>query len=379
VTGRVVGVDVARAVALVGMMATHILPGLDDDRVSLSHQLAAGRASALFAVLAGVSLVLVAGRRTPLRGRDWWGMLAGTLVRAFLLGLVGLLIGGVDSGIAVILVYYAVLFVVAVPFLALRTGPLLAVAAAWALLAPVASMGLRRPIAPPTYDVPSLDSLAAPGALARELLLTGYYPVLTWLPFVLVGVVIGRLDLRSTATAGKLATVGAGAVALAWLVSDALVARPGVRAELIRTFEGAGWRGDLDTTLAHGLYGVTPPDSAWWLAVRAPHSGTTFDLLMTIGSACLVLAGCLLLGRAAPRACSVLFGAGAMTLTLYSLHVVLRNEGWWDGDDMETYVGQVALVLAIGALYRWGGRRGPLELFLGELSSAARSSVSGRR
>jgi hypothetical protein len=379
VTGRVVGVDVARAVALVGMMATHILPGIDDGEVSLSHQLAAGRASALFAVLAGVSLVLVAGRRTPLRGRDWWGMLAGTLVRTSLLALVGLLIGGVDSGIAVILVYYAVLFMLAVPFLALRTGPLLAAAAAWALLAPAASHWLRGRIAPTTYDVPDLDSLAAPGALLRELLLTGYYPVLTWLPYVLVGVVIGRVDLRSTATAGKLATVGAGAVAVAWLVSDALVTRPGVRGELIRTFEGAGWRGDLDTTLAHGLYGVTPPDSAWWLAVRAPHSGTTFDLVATIGSACLVLAVCLLLGRALPRVCSVLFGAGAMTLTLYSLHVVLRNEGWWDGDDVETYVGQVLLVLGIGALVRWGGHRGPLELLLGELSSGARNAVSGRR
>jgi hypothetical protein len=379
VTKRVVGVDVARAVALVGMMATHILPGTEDGEVSLSHQLAAGRASALFAVLAGVSLVLVAGRRTPLRGRDWWGMLAGTLVRTSLLALVGLLIGGVDSGIAVILVYYAVLFVVAVPFLALRTGPLVAAAAAWALLAPAAGHWLRGRVAPTTYDVPDLDSLAAPGALVRELLLTGYYPVLTWLPYVLVGVVIGRMDLRSTATAGKLATVGAGALAVAWLVSDALVARPGVRGELVRTFEGAGWRGDLDTTLAHGLYGVTPPDSAWWLAVRAPHSGTTFDLLATIGSACLVLAVCLLLGRALPRVCSVLFGAGAMTLTLYSLHVVLRNEGWWDGDDLETYVGQVALVLVIGALFRWGGHRGPLELLLGELSSGARNAVSGRR
>ena len=82
-------------------------------------------------MLAGVSLVLVAGRRTPLRGRAWWAMLAGTLVRAALLALVGLLLGGLDTGIAVILVYYAVLFVVAVPFLALRTGPLLAAAAAW--------------------------------------------------------------------------------------------------------------------------------------------------------------------------------------------------------------------------------------------------------
>ena len=96
-------------------------------------------------------------------------MLVGTLVRASLLALVGVLIGAVDSGIAVILVYYAVLFVAAVPFLALRTGPLLATALAWGLLAPVASMALRRRIAPPTYDVPSLDSFAAPAGSFRGL------------------------------------------------------------------------------------------------------------------------------------------------------------------------------------------------------------------
>jgi hypothetical protein len=190
---------------------------------------------------------------------------------------------------------------------------------------------------------------------------------------------VGRLDLRALATPGKLATVGAGAVAVAWLVSDALLARPGVRGELVSTFEGAGWRGDLDTTLGHGLYGVTPTGTPWWLAVRAPHSGTTFDLLMTTGSALLVLAACLLLGRVLPRVCSVLFGAGAMTLTLYSLHVLLRNEGWWDGDDLATFVGQVALVLVVGAVFRWGGHRGPLEVLLGEMSTGARRAVAGRR
>ncbi|MGH3372444.1 MAG: heparan-alpha-glucosaminide N-acetyltransferase domain-containing protein, partial [Nocardioidaceae bacterium] len=68
-TGRVVGLDVARAVALVAMMATHILPGVDSSGVTLTQQVAGGRASALFAVLAGVSLALMTGRRAPLRGR----------------------------------------------------------------------------------------------------------------------------------------------------------------------------------------------------------------------------------------------------------------------------------------------------------------------
>lgn len=375
---RIVGVDTARCVALLGMMATHVLPGTDGGGVTFSHQLAAGRASALFAVLAGVSLVLVAGRRTPVRGAPLAGLVAGTVVRSAVVGLVGLVIGGFDTGIAVILAYYAVLFVVAVPFLALPTRGLVVVAATWAVVAPVVSLALRRPRPGTSYTVPSLPSLGDPGELLRDLLLTGYYPVLTWVPLVLAGVVVGRLDLRAVRTAAGLALFGGGATSLAVLVSDALTAPADVRAALVRTFEGAGWRGDLDTTLGHGLYGVTPTDSLWWLAVRAPHSGTTFDLLATTGTACLVLAVALAAARVAPRLLAVVFGAGAMTLTLYTVHVLLRTDGVWDGEDTATYVGQVALVLAVGAGFRLAGRRGPLEWLVGVLGGSTRTGVEGR-
>jgi uncharacterized membrane protein len=378
VSSRVVGIDVARCLALLGMMATHILPGVVDGEVALAQQVAGGRASALFAVLAGVSLTLVAGRRL-VRGRAWLAVLAGTAVRAAVLALVGLLLGELESGIAVILVYYAVLFLVAVPFLALSTRALVVVAAGWIVLGPLLSQWARDRMPLTTYEVPSFDSFELAGALVRDLLLTGYYPVATWVPYLLVGIVVGRLDLRSARVMGMLAALGAVAALLALVVSDVLTGEPDVRAALIRSFTGEGWRGNLGTTLERGLYGVVPTDSGWWLVVRAPHSGTTFDLLMTIGSACLVLAGCLLLGRWAPRACAVVFGAGAMTFTLYSVHVAVRSEGVWDGDDLRTYVGQALLVLAIGAAFRWGGHRGPLEFFSGELSSGVRRAVAGRR
>ena len=376
---RVVGVDVARCLALLGMMATHVLPGVvdgpDGSSVPLTHQLAAGRSSALFAVLAGLSLALVSGRREAVRGRPWVGMLAHTAARAALIGVVGLLLGEVESGIAVILVYYAVLFVVAVPFMALRTPALLTIAIGWVALAPVASHWLRDRLPLTSYDVPSVASLEQPGVLLRDVLVTGYYPVLTWVGYVLVGLLVGRLDLRVGRSALLLASAGGAAVVAGWQLSDRLLADPDVRASLVRTFEGAGWQGDLATTLQRGLYGVTPTDSAWWLAVRAPHSGTSFDLLMTTGSALLVLAACLLVGRAAPRVLAVLFGAGAMTFTLYTLHVVLRAEGLWDGDDRSTFLGQAALVLAIGAAFRWRGRRGPLEALAGALGKGARRAV----
>jgi hypothetical protein len=375
-SGRVVGIDVARCLALVGMMATHVLPGTTGGEVPLAHQVAGGRASALFALLAGVSLVLIAGQRTPLRGPALTGMLAGTLVRSSWVALVGFLIGGLETGIAVILVNYAVLFLVCAPFLALRTWVVATVAVVWVAAGPALSLAWRRDLPPPSYDVPAFESLEVPVALVRELVVTGYYPVLTWVPYLLVGIVVGRLDLRRVRTALVLVGLGAWTAFTAWAVSDALVARPGVRAALIRTFEGAGWRGDLSTTLTDGLYGVVPPESWWWLVVRSPHSGTSFDLLMTIGSALLVLGGCLLLARPAPRVVGVLFGAGAMTLSLYTLHVVLRTEGLWDADTTGAFLGQVALVVGLGAVYRLAGRQGPLEMLVGESSRGVARAVT---
>lgn len=375
---RIVGVDVARFVALLGMMATHVLPGVVDGEVTLVQQIAGGRASALFAVLAGVSMVLVAGRRTPLEGRAWWGFAAGMLVRAVLVGLVGLGLGELDAGIAVILVYYAVLFLVATPFMVMPTRLLVATTGLWVVAAPVVSHLLRRDVPPSSYGVPSFASFDDPVPLVRELVLTGYYPVLTWTAYLLVGILIGRMDLRAARTPWWLLAGGLVAASNAWAWSSLALDRDGVRAELVRTFTGAGRLDSIDQTLAHGLYGVTPTGSWWWLAVRGPHTGTTFDLLMTAGSAAAVLGLALLLGRAAPRATAVLFGGGAITLTLYSLHVASRVEGWWDGDDLPTFLGQVLVATAIGAAFAAAGRRGPLEWVVGVLSGAARRVVGGR-
>ncbi len=116
-----VGLDVARCLALLGMMATHVLASrtADGDLATL-HWLAGGRASALFAVLAGVSMALVSGGRTPVSGSARVRASVALAVRAALVGAIGLFLGALDTGIAVILTYYAVLFVLGLAFLGLR-------------------------------------------------------------------------------------------------------------------------------------------------------------------------------------------------------------------------------------------------------------------
>ena len=79
--GRLVGLDVARCLALLGMVATHVLDArTPDGELATAQWLAGGRASALFAVLAGVSLALMtrdAPGRCSCGGRGCGATLAG--------------------------------------------------------------------------------------------------------------------------------------------------------------------------------------------------------------------------------------------------------------------------------------------------------------
>lgn len=371
--GRVIGLDVARAVALLAMMATHILPDIEDGAVTLSQQVAGGRASALFAVLAGTSIALMSGRTTPHRGRERLATSAGLAVRAVLITLVGLALAGVDTGIAVILHYYGLLFLLALPFLGLTARALLALGAAWVVAVPALSHLVRPMLPDPTLGSPPLGD---PGQLLAELTLTGYYPALPWLGYILVGMALGRVDLGRTRTCLTLMVVGGWLAVTSTLVSTTLLASEEVRRTLLATYEGPGSWFPLAVALDRGLYGTTPTGSWWWLVVDTPHTATPFDLVHTIGTSLAVIGLAVLAGRLLPGTLAVLFGAGAMTLTLYSAHVVSRMRGWWDADGVETFVGQAVAVVLVGATYRLARSRGPLERVVGGAQAAVRRAAA---
>ncbi len=372
--GRVVGVDVARCVALVAMMATHVLPvHAADGGLAWSHAVAGGRASALFAVLAGVSVALMSGGTTPLHGAERSRVTRALAVRALLVLLVGLALGGLPTTIAVILSSYGVLFLLGLPFLGLRARALAVLAGCWVVLAPVLSHAVRPQLPARGFDSPLLADLAHPVQLLSELTFTGYYPAVPWLGYLLVGMAVGRADLRRGRTAAVLAGTGAALAATAWTVSELLLGRADLTAALLATAPFPGMSVDeLRLWLAEGVHGTTPTGSWAWLAVHAPHSGTPFDLAHTSGTALLVLGTCLAVGRLLPRAATVVFGAGAMTLTLYTLHVVLRTPAFLPGEDGTTYLWHVAIVLATGATFALLAWPGPLERSVALLSGTHR-------
>jgi hypothetical protein len=353
------------------MIATHTLNPVDaQGNLTLVQQVAGGRSAALFAVLAGASMALMSGRTEPVTGLPGLRVAVRLGVRAVTVSMIGLALGELDTSLAVILTYYGLLFLLGIPFLQLRWKPLAVLAAIGTVTAPVVSQLVRPHLPEPSYDSPSFHGLVAPLHLLSELTFTGYYPAATWLPYLVAGMAVGRLDLTRRSVALVLA-VGGQAVALVGKgVSALLLAQEGVTETLTRTYTGPAGGDSLDQTLPHGLCGRTPPRSWRSLAVTAPHSGTPFDLMHTTGTSLSVIGMALLVAPLAPRLFAVVFGAGAMTLTLYSLHVLLRIPQLWDGYGYAVFAKHVALVLAIGAAFRLLDRSGPLERMVAILANA---------
>lgn len=378
---RLVGVDVARCLALLGMVATHVLAERDaDGSLTTAQWLAGGRASALFAVLAGVSLALMTGRRTPVRGRERARRSVGLAVRAVLIAVLGLALGGLDHGIAVILTYYGLLFLLGLPFLGLRTRPLLALAAVWVVVGPVVSQLVRPHLPERRFGSPSFEQLSDPGRLLAELLFTGYYPVVPWLAYVLLGLALGRADLRRRRVQAWLVGAGLATAVVSTALSHWLTTRGPVAERLLADEPGLSIE-DLLDRISRGMFGQTPAEGPWaWLLVVAPHSSTPFDLAQTMGSAAFVLGCCLgvvgLVGRFGERALAVFFGAGTMTLSLYTLHVLMRTERIWPAEEAESFRWHVLVLLAVGAGFVAAGRRGPLEWLVARVSSGVSAAAT---
>lgn len=386
---RLLGVDAARGLALVGMVCVHVAPSPAGRPVTLWDSVPGGRASALFALLAGVGIALASGGRTPRRGPALTDARRGLVARAVVVAAIGLTIGGVPTPAAIILAYYGLLFLVALPVLGWGPGRLAVAAAVAAVATPVVSHVLRGLAPrPPGANVGWVDLLTDPAGLARTLLLDGYYPVLTWAAYLLLGLAVGRLDLASPRTAARLAAGGAALAALGLAAGAVTLRLAGGAAALGRTTDETGEQ--VLHRLATSSYGVSPTTSWWWLGTAGRHSGTTPDLLHTAGSALAVLGLCLLVAAAARqrpvlrRLTAPLVAVGAMTLTLYTVHVLVLGAGREvdavrDAPVGLVIAGHLALAMVIAALQGSPRRRGPLEsLTAGAAEAASRRDRAER-
>ncbi len=380
-TARLAGIDLARGLAVLGMFAAHLGPDPSDGGpTGFLMELARGRSSALFALLAGFSLVLITGRPEPRTGRAGRQAMTRVVIRAVILLALGTALTALDTSIDVILAYYALAFVLILPLYRLGAGALTAIAAAIALVLPQDLFLIKVWFAGSSWDdfVNAHDPLRAVNGYdgILDLLFTGAYPLLAWLPFLIAGMAVARLDLDRTVVRFRLAYTGAALAVLgyggSWL---ALRLVPHAAAAV-----AAGSDGDS-------------PSSAWWsdtagdpthlfrewLLVAAPHSETTLSILGNTGVALLVVAICFLALDRLPgcrRVAAPVIAVGAMSLTAYVLHIVairvLGTEDWSDASEPLTLLGFAVGAMAFALVWQRLFRRGPLEYLLHRATRWAR-------
>ncbi len=389
--GRLVGVDLARALAVFGMYVVHIGPPLSATSgvASWIRYISDGHSSVLFATLAGFSLMLLAGRREPKTGLAGRQAKARIAIRAVVLLALGTVMA-IEYGGVIILGFYGVYFLLALPLVRLRAKTLAIIAAAFALVTPQLAFALNALLTPSVqqtinaYD--PLRRLSEVGVL--DLLLTGFYPALTWMSFVIAGMALGRLDLSSGTVQKRLAAFGAAITATAYGMS-LLLAGPGALRSLAEDGPSSGGSGSASfgSMPSSGGSGSMPLDGGSFpdmpassLLAAGPHSGTTFDIIGSLGVAILVIVGATVLMDRLPRLrrlAKPVIAVGTMSLTAYVGHFLAQSALSVPAgtSTQQSWVPLIMFVLgAIVFATIWSRffRRGPLEYLLNAATKPAK-------
>jgi uncharacterized membrane protein YeiB len=376
---RVIGADVARGIALFGMMSVHVFPTFNDNGTPTpATVIAGGRSATAFVVVAGVSLAFISGGRSMAHGRDRSAVSVGIVVRAVLIGVIGLALSFAQPDqLSVILAFYALMFLLAIPLLGLRPRALAGIAAAVIALGPVllvATADLGLPHAASSADPTLVTLVHDPLGLLVQLLITGSYPVVVYMAYFCAGLALGRLDLNSRRLACWMLCGGLGLAVTARIASWVLLYPLGGLARLIAQGRAHGSPGGA----AQLLWEPDQGSSWWYLALPSPHADTPVDLVYTLGSAMAVLGAALLLTRvpAVARLLRPVAVAGTMTLTLYCAHVLLLRTGVLQDDELLLYVLMVAGALTFALLWRRWCRQGPLEWLVAVAAGRARRTAA---
>jgi uncharacterized membrane protein YeiB len=336
--GRVVGLDAARALAIIGMIAVNVGPRGEGGLLGTLYDVPLGRSSVLFMLLAGVGMsILTRSARGPSPGPLPWQ----TVVwRAALLLVGGLALQMAGHEASVILPLYGLLFIVCVPLLKAPTWLLTVLAATFVLVGPLIWLAVRQGTDAFTIKEPTLVDL--PPEILDDILFSGSYPAVVWVVPFLLGMVLGRLDLRDRGLQRLLLMGGAAAAVGGFVLSRLLVLVVGEPGRTV------GW---------DRLVSVTG------------HSQMPLWLISSTGVALFTLGGCLLVERFLARRVPALVALGRLSLTVYVGHLLALAVFVRPGPDSLAGGYLVTVLLCVTSLvFAWlwtrRFRTGPLEALM---------------
>lgn len=347
---RIIGFDVARAFAILGMVIVNfnivMNPDGGSELLKTIAGLFEGRAVALFIVLAGIGITLLTRRAIASADSEKIAEKRRNLLkRALFLFVVGLLYSPIWP--ADILHFYGVYLLIGTMLLLASDRQL--------LLAAVGAIGMFIVLlvvfdyeAGWNFDTLDYVDFWTPVGMLRHLFFNGFHPVFPWVAFLLIGMWLGRQDLNNQQLRQKL-LIGAATIAL---ITEAL------STFLINQFS-------TDSDLA--LFFDT-----------APLPPMPLYIIAGAATAIVIIILCLMLTEnTAQRLWFPLVATGQLALTLYVAHVIigmgtLEEIGWFEGANIEqVFIATLTFYMAsiiFATLWRSRYQRGPLEAVMRRLT-----------
>jgi uncharacterized protein len=301
---RVMGFDLARALAIFGMVIVNFKTAMNsetgNDFLLWFSTIFEGRASSLFVILAGIGVTFLTNKSRQQVAQIVVNKSRKTLIqRGLLLITTGLMFMPIWE--ADILHFYGFYFLIAAAVFMLSSRALLLISIMLTLSFPILMLFFDYD---QNWDWSTLTylNLWSLDGMIRHILFNGFHPIFPWAAFLVFGMWLGRVDLSKTLIRNRLLT---------WSVITLITIEFGFY--LIRLIIGDGAEFGIIHDQAVSLFStsVMPPFPQYIIS-----SGS---------SACIVLVGCLYFSdKYRESKINVwLCHTGQMSMTLYVAHVMV--------------------------------------------------------
>lgn len=301
---RVVGFDIARALAIFGMVIVNFKMAMNAETghslLMNFAKLFEGRASALFVILAGVGITYMSNKARKSNDKSLVIKNRMSLIkRGILLIAIGLIYTPIWE--ADILHFYGFYFLIAAAFFMLSDKALLLASLIIMLVFPVLMLFFNYE---QNWDWSTLtyENLWTIDGMIRHIVFNGFHPVFPWAAFLIFGMWLGRQDLSQKMIRNKLVVVSL----ITWVVTECGF-------YYIRETLGDGSALEMTGEEVAFLFStsIIPPLPQYILSAGS--------------SAVIVLIGCLYFSERFSKANinKWLYSTGQLSLTLYVAHVII--------------------------------------------------------
>ena len=274
---RIEGIDVARSIALIGMVYINlnVILGTNFEEVYVLSNLGVlnnalqGRFASLFLVIAGLGLGLFKQKYD----KNYDIRIIKRAIFFFFVGSINLLYWGPD-----IIHMYSIYFMMGIVFIRLKKEILMVIMAMNSLVQYILLQNLNYELGfTINYDYFTFTIL-------KNLLFDGYYPVIPWSSFLILGILISKLDLKNMKILWTMFAIGLSILSISIEIS------------------------------------TSPENSFNDIFSMYPYPPNLFFIFSSLGSSMVILSLCLMLSKKIKFVS--LANIGRLSFTLYQFHLI---------------------------------------------------------